>query len=101
MTVELAKVNFVNDMFTTILPDGTYLVLNKVDESILIEGATEEMLVKAINIEIRDTAGNVITCPSVIGIGNELMQITTEYKEYEGEVLTPDNMEFCTIEIYE
>lgn len=101
MTVELAKVNFVNDMFTTILPDGTYLVLNKVDESILIEGATEEMLVKAINIEIRGTAGNVVTCPSVIGIGNELMQITTEYKEYEGEVLTPDNMEFCTIEIYE
>ena len=101
MTVELAKVNFVNDMFTTILPAGTYLVLNKVDESILTEGATEDMLIKAINIEIRDTTGNVITCPSVIGIGNELMQITTEHKEYEGEVLTPDNMEFCTIEIYE
>lgn len=101
MIIELAKVTFVNDFFSTMLPDGKYLVLNKVDESLKYNDSTPECIIKSVNIEIIDTDGNSISCPCVIGIGNELIQINTEYKQYEGEVLTPDNMEFCTIEVYE
>ena len=101
MTIELAKVDFVNDLFSMILPDGSSLVLNTVNESFLAEGIEEECVVKAINIEVITEDGEVITCPCVIGLSNDLMQISTEYAEYEGEVLTPDNMEYCTIEIYE
>ena len=99
MTIELSKVNFVNDFFSTMLPDGSMLVLNKVDEDFLIDRG--EGIIKAINIEVQKTDDTIVTCPCVIGIGNDLMQIKTEYKEYEGKVLTPDNMAFCTVEVYE
>ena len=101
MTIELDKITFVNDLFTTMLPNGSNLIINSVDESFLAQGETEECTVKAINIEIIDVDGNTVPCPCVIGLGNELMQISTNYKEYEGEVLTPENRVYCTIEIYE
>ena len=99
MTIELSKVNFINDFFSTMLPDGSMLVLNKVDEDFLIDRG--EGIIKAINIEVQKTDDIIVACPCVIGIGNDLMQIKTEYKEYEGKVLTPDNMAFCTVEVYE
>ena len=101
MIIDLSKATFVNDFFSTMLPDGKYLVLNKVDESLKYNDLTPECVIKVINIEVQDTEGHAVACPCVIGIGNDLMQINTEYTQYEGEVLTPDNMEFCTIEVYE
>lgn len=101
MTIDLSKVEFVNDIFSTILPDGGYIVLNKVDEDLLAEGDTVSCPIKAINVEIIDYEGNIADCSCVIGLGNDRMEIKTDYKEYEGEVLTPDNMEYCTIEIYD
>ena len=98
MTISLDKLEFVNDFFSTTLPDGSLLVLNKVDEDFMTED--EECIVKGINIEIQKE-GEYISCPCVIGLGNDLMQINTDYTEYEGEVLTPDNMVYCTIEVYE
>lgn len=98
MTIELDKVTFTNDFFSTPLPDGSIMVLNKVDESLLSEDVSAE--IKAINIEIWDTEETVIKCPCVIGLGNDLMKIETDYKEYEGKVLTPENMGYCTIEVY-
>ena len=98
MIIDLSKVNFTIDYFSTILPDGSFLVLNKVDEDFLSDNV--ECVVKSINIEIQ-TDEETISCPCVIGIGNELMQISTEHKDYEGKVLTPDNMVYCTIEVYE
>lgn len=98
MTIDLSKVEFVNDFFTVTLPDGNLLVLNKVDEDFMADDA--ECIVKAINIEVQKDS-EYVTCPCVIGLGNDIMQINTEYKEYEGEVLTPDNMGYCTIEVYE
>lgn len=99
MTIELSDKIFINDFFSTMLPDGSMLVLNKVNEDFLIDRG--EGVIKAINIEIQDTNDNIISCPCVIGLGNDFMQITTKYKEYEGKVLSPDNMAYCTIEIYE
>ena len=99
MTISLDKVTFVNDFFTTPLPDGTTLVLNKIDESLLYEGELVEM--KAINIEVQDDEGNAVSCSCIIGLGDNLMKINTDHAEYEGEVLTSENMEYCTIEVYE
>ena len=99
MTIDLSKVVFDNDFFTTKIPDGSLLVLNKVEEDFISE--EKECVVKAINIQIQIDEDNVVVCPSIIGLGNDLMQITTNYKEHEGEVLTPENMAYCTLEIYE
>ena len=101
MIVDLSKVEFVNDIFSTMLPSGNYLILNKIDESFLVEDTNEECTIKAINIELRDVEGNTEICPCVIGISNERIKISTNYIEYEGEVLTPDNMAYCTIEVYD
>lgn len=101
MTVELSKVTFSNDFFSIMLPDGKYLVLNKVDESLKLDNEQTEYPIKAVNIELQDLEGNTVPCPCVIGMSNEIMQINTAHKEYQGKVLTPDNMVFCTIEVYE
>ena len=100
MTLDLAKTTFVNDVFSTTLPDGGTIVLNTVNESVKTV-SLEEREIKGLNINIYTVSGEVIDCPCVIGLGNELMQIRTDYKEYEGQMLTPDNMVYCMIEIYE
>ena len=101
MILDLSKVEFVNDFFSTKLPNGGTLILNVVDEDFIAEGIAKECIVKAINIAVYDYEGNPLECSCVIGLGNDVLQISTEYKEYEGKVLTPDNMAYCTIEIYE
>lgn len=101
MTIDLAKVDFVNEIFSAMLPDGGRIVLNFVNEDIVSSAYVGEQKIKGVNIDIFNVSGNRIECPCVIGLGNEVMQITTEYKEHEGEMLTPDNMVYCTIEIYE
>lgn len=101
MTIDLSKTVFVNDIFSAMLPDGGTIVLNVVNESITSSAYTGEQAIKGVNINLFDVNGNEIDCPCVIGLGNDVMQITTEYKEYEGEMLTPDNMMYCMIEIYE
>lgn len=101
MTIELSKVEFVNDFFSTKLPDGGTLILNQVDEDFVTEDTNEECIIKAINIALYDYEGNPVECSCVIGMGNDKLIINTDYEEYEGKVLTPDNMVYCTIEIYE
>ena len=101
MTIELDKVVFTNDVFSTMLPNGNYIVLNKVDEAFTAEGFEGESFVTAVNIEIIDVDGSSIPCSVAIGLSNEYIQVKTDYKEYEGEVLSPYNMEFCTIETYD
>lgn len=99
MTIDLAKAKFTNDLFSAMLPDGSLIVLNKIDEDFQV--GSSNCVIKGVNIEIQDVQGNTVSCPCVIGLGNELMKINTDYSEYEGAVLTPDNMMYCTIEIYE
>lgn len=99
MTIDMAKVNFVNDFFSTILPDGSTIVLNKLDEDFPVDNMS--CPVKAVNIEIRLTDDTVVPCPCVIGLGNDLMKVNTDYTEYLGDALTPENMVYCTIEVYE
>lgn len=99
MTVDLAKVEFVNDFFSTALPDGSILVINKVDEDFIT--GDNECIIKALNIEVQQDEDTIISCPCVIGLSNDLLEIKTDYTQYEGEVLSPENMVYCTIEIYE
>ena len=101
MIVYLNKIAFTNDFFNTMLPDGSYLVLNKIDESMLADGVTEAVDIKAINVMLVDEEGNITKCPCVIGLENDYLQILTDYAEYEGQVLTSAHMEYCTIEVYE
>lgn len=101
MTIDLSTVEFENDFCTIWLEDGSSLVLNNIDESILTGDTTVE--IKAINIEkiTYDDDGNEIhtKCISVIGMSDSNISINTVYNEYLGKVLNSDNMLYCTIEV--
>ena len=92
MIIDLSKVEFTYDFFSSTMPDGSTLILNNVSEDI----------VKQINILIQPIDGSAnILCSSVIGCGNAKMRIKSDYSEYLGKILTEDNMKYCTIEMYE
>ena len=92
MLIDLSKVEFTYDFFSSTMPDGSTLILNNISEDI----------VKQINILIQPIDGSAnILCSSVIGCGNDRMRIKSDYSEYLGKVLTEDNMKYCTIEMYE
>ena len=101
MIIDLSKLDFENDMFSTIIPGNSILLLNKIDESLKIGSMEEGVSIKAINIEINSFDGQYTKCSNIIGLSNDYFKIETKYKEYEGEVLTSDNMKYCTIEVYE
>lgn len=98
MTIDLAGITFENDFFSIDIFDENTLTLNKINESLSSDSEAAE--INRINIQLT-TADSVVILPSVIGIDNSYMKINTDYKEYEGKVLTSDNMKYCTIEIYE
>ena len=92
MLIDLSKIEFTYDFFSSTMPDGSTLILNNLSEDI----------VKQINILIQPIDGGAnILCSSVIGCGNAKMRIKSDYSEYLGKVLTEDNMKYCTIEMYE
>lgn len=104
MILNLNEIDFVNDFFSISTPDGNQLILNKIDESLTISSRASNAVLEInnINIELRKRDDSFVKCPCVIGMGNEYIHIDTEYKEdFEGAVLTSDNMKYCTINVYE
>lgn len=103
MIIKLSEVVFENDFFSVDLPNGSVLTLNKIDEDIATTG--DNVKLDRINLQITsfDESGNeeYTSCPCSIGLGNDILIIETDYPEYEGKVLTSENMRFCTIEVYE
>lgn len=103
MLIDLGEVVFENDFFNIDLPDGSVLTLNRIDEAIATDDSTVK--IDRVNLQITsfDEDGNeeYIRCPCSIGLGNDILIIKTDYTEYEGKVLTSENMRFCTIEVYE
>lgn len=101
MTLNLSEVEFEYDFFSSTMPDGSTLVLNKVSEDFVTD-SYGEIEVKQINILIEPLVGSDnIICSPVIGTSNDYIEVNTDYEEYLGQVLTEDNMQYCTIEVYE
>lgn len=101
MIIDLSEIKFTNDFYSVTLPDTNVLVLNKLDESLTISTLNTTMEIHNINVSLMDSEGNSIDCPCVIGMGNDILKIETDYTEWEGKVLTSDNMKYCTINVYE
>lgn len=100
MTIVLSEVTFENDFFSSTMPDGSTLVLNRIDESMKHDDGS--IALNSITILVIDAeTGDNILCSPVIGLGNDRLVLSTEYEEYLGKVLNEDNMQYCTIEIPE
>lgn len=113
MTINLSELNFTNDFTSVPMPKGNTLVMNKVNESLKITEAklednkevtiTENLMSTAIdtyNIVVVTDEGTYL-CPAVIGIKNDFFVITSDYEEYNGCLLTSENIQFCKMEIFE
>ena len=101
MEIYLKDVILENDFFTIGTPDGGTLRLNKIDEKLNVSVLLEDVEINRINIEYESSEGTVTLCSSIIGLSNNLMEIQTNIRELEGEVLTAENMQYCTIVVYE
>lgn len=101
MEIYLKDVTLENDFFTIGTPDGGTLRLNKIDEKLNVSVLLKDVEINRINIEYESSEGIVTLCSSVIGLSNNLMEIQTNIRELEGEVLTAENMQYCTIVVYE
>lgn len=101
MEIYLKDVILENDFFTVGTPDGGTLRLNKIDEKLNVSVLLKDVEINRINIEYESSEGIVTLCSSVIGLSNNLMEIQTNNRELEGEVLTAENMQYCTIVVYE
>ena len=101
MEIYLKDVILENDFFTIGTPDGGTLRLNKIDEKLNVSVLLKDVEINRINIEYESSEGIVTLCSSVIGLSNNLMEIQTHNIELEGEVLTAENMQYCTIVVYE
>ena len=101
MEIYLKNVIFENDFFTVGTPDGGTLRLNKIDEKLNVSVLLKDVVINRINIEFESYDGTVTLCSSIIGLSNNLMEIQTNIRELEGEVLTAENMQYCTIIVYE
>lgn len=100
MVIDLSNIEFENDLFIIPLGDGGFLTLNVIDESIKLDNYSDTEI-KRVNLELTTLDSVVYQLSSVIGIKGEKASVFTDYIEYEGAVLTPDNLHFCRIEIYE
>ena len=101
MEIYLKDVILENDFFTISTPDGGTLRLNKIDEKLNVSVLLKDVEINRINIEYESSEGIVTLCSSIIGLSNNLMEIQTNIRELEGEVLTAENMQYCTIVVYE
>ena len=101
MEIYLKDVILENDFFTIGTPDGGTLRLNKIDEKLNVSVLLKDVEINRINIEYESSEGIVTLCSSIIDLDNNLMKIQTSVKELEGEVLTAENMQYCTIVVYE
>ena len=103
MLIDLGEVVFENDFFNVDLPNGSVLTLNKIDEDIATDDSTVK--IDRVNLQITsfDEAGNeeYMLCPCAFFLCNYFFFIYSDYPEYEGKVLTSENMRCCTIEVYE
>ena len=101
MEIYLKDVILENDFFFLCTPDGGTLRLNKIDEKLNVSVLLKDVEINRINIEFESYDGTVTLCSSIIGLSNNLMEIQTNIRELEGEVLTAENMQYCTIVVYE
>ena len=97
MTYNLKELKFNNDFAFIELENGDVVAFNLIDEELVSEELSAD--INAINIALVTGSDNQEPCANVIGLPNKNFIITTEYKEYLGEVLNKDNIKYCTMEV--
>ena len=110
MVISLEAVTFENDIFTFVLPDNNTLTLNKIDEVFETQkqarsADTETTVFDRINVQVtrqnEDGTTELLETACTVGNSCDLYRISTDYKEYNGQVLNSQNMPYCKMEYYD
>jgi hypothetical protein len=99
MIYNLSEAVFENDFYALETAKGDTIILNLVDEQIAHNG--EELNVNAINLAVVDSEDNYHDGVNVIGDSNEFYAIKSDYTQYLGQPLNKDNVQYCTLEVYD
>ena len=96
MIIELKDIQFTNDFFTTPLPDGSELIVNRINEDFFADD--EEIILDTYNIAVV-TDTETLLCSSVIGTGNDYFNLVSDHTEYLGLQMNSKNIQYCYLEI--
>lgn len=99
MIVNPSISNFDVDTFSLEYTSGKIIDIIFIDESFLDNGSPCD--IKDCIVQIRNTADDTrLKCPSIIGLGNDLMIIHSDDPSLLGQKLSAENIDDCYIEIY-
>lgn len=109
MIIDLSAIQFENDSFSYDFPDGNVLKMYLLDESLVYGEKAQDISAVALELVLygtdEDTGETIVTgnktAPCVIGMCDEYMKIDTLYSQYKGQILTKDNISFCTLEYFD
>lgn len=102
ISLKLTKDNFENAMYTQLTESNCTIVFNAVNEHWTHEDTSVE--VNGINMEIHQQVEDSIliaTLSNIIGFKNDFVDIVTDYDELNGKRLTLDNIDKCSILVYD
>lgn len=100
MTLNLSELEFSSDFATFDLPDGNILYFYQINEN--IDNGNTDIKIDRIMVVFSDVYNETDSlCSSVIGFSNDVFSLDTAYTEYSGKILTTENIQYCTMEIYE
>lgn len=95
---------FINDVCMTQVTSSRYVRLYSIDEDFRTASGTvpvKRIICELLDIEPDTGVVTGYSLPCVIGIRNEVFGIKTETPSLEGQVLTLDNIDMCTLEYYD
>lgn len=107
MDMQIKQTDFIDGRYTTEISDNRTVTFVVVDEVFLASSSTgakvDEQRVN-VHVDKYDDSGNKIDGSygtSIIGIGNQVIGILSDETSLLGKLLTYDNIESCTIRIYD
>ena len=96
MLFDLSKVEFVNDVFKHEIESGT-LIFYAVNENIKRDDL--EVPIKRVVVAVEDLEENQTILSSIIGFEKDGYLVSSDNSALEGQMLTTDNIAYCTLEI--
>lgn len=101
--ITVDKDAFTNDVCTTQVSSSRYVRLYSIDEDFRTNSGT--VPVKKVICELLETDTDTgeatgYSLPNIIGMSNSVFGIKTDTPSLEGQVLTADNIDKCTLEYY-
>lgn len=101
--VNIDKDAFINDICLSQVTSSRYLRFYNIDEDFKTQNgvvSVHKILCELLEVDEDGTVAGY-SLPNIIGISNSVFSIKTDTPSLEGQVLTLDNIDKCTMEYYD